>query len=104
MSVHNLLRATVSCPRSGEVAEMEVELFFGEGGLIESRLGDHVQWQPRKSVKNGGRPDGGDLDGEGYAVCPICGLDFFLKVLVRADVITGLEPNREKAPHIKSSP
>jgi hypothetical protein len=97
MSLHNTLRTDAVCPRCGKCGGMEFEIFFGDTrGMKVILVGDQYPWVPLKAVQNGGRPDGGDLDGEGYAVCPSCGLDFFVRVLVRGDVIIGIVPDPEK--------
>ncbi|MBK9034105.1 MAG: hypothetical protein IPL61_23035 [Myxococcales bacterium] len=70
---------------------MEIELFFGLGNLLEYKIGDEIQWLPRKEPQNGGRPDGGDLDGDAYAVCPTCGAELNLVARVRNDVLVGVE-------------
>ena len=101
MSTYNLLRATVTCPRCGQTSAMAIETFFGYGNLIEYGIGDRVTWHTGKSTKHGGRPTHGNLDGEGYTVCPLCHRDFFLKVHVRSDIIVGVEPDLEKVPYIK---
>jgi len=91
----------VTCPRCGQTSEMAIETFFGYGNLIEYGIGDRVLWHTGKSIQHGGRPTHGNLDGEGYTMCPCCRLDFFLKVHVRSDMIMGVDPDLEKAPYIK---
>jgi len=80
---------------------MAIETFFGYGILIEYGIGDRVAWHTGKSIKHGRRPKHGDLDGEGYTVCPCCHRNFFLKVHVRSDIMKGVEPDLAKAPYIK---
>ncbi|MEW6404724.1 MAG: hypothetical protein AB1649_23250 [Chloroflexota bacterium] len=63
-------------------------------------MGDQYRWIPNKSVQNGGRPENGNMDGEEYGECPLCRLDFHVKVLIREDVIAGVEPDLEKASYI----
>jgi hypothetical protein len=79
---------------------MELELFFGYGNLISYKIGDRVEWLKGKSVKNGGRPEHGNMEGEGYTECPNCQRDFFVKVHVESDVIVGVEPDMNKKPYI----
>jgi hypothetical protein len=70
--------------------------------MREYALGDQYHWRPRKSVQHGGRPENGNLDGEGYTVCPRCQRDFFTKVLIRGDIITEVAPHLEKSGYIQS--
>jgi hypothetical protein len=82
---------------------MEIEMFFGDTrGLSEFSIGDRYKWLPGKSVPKGGRPDNGNLDGEGYAECPLCRQDFFVKVIIRDDVINNVAPDLTKKPFIAS--
>ena len=101
MGIYNTLFHEMMCPRCGSSASMEIDLFFGLRDLIRYDIGDQYQWRPRKIYKNGGRPEGGDCDGEGYAQCPVCERDFFLEVKIRADVLVGVEPDLSKEPYIE---
>ena len=80
---------------------MEVELHFGyTSEMMWLSIGDEYPFRPRKAVHNGGYPPDGNLDGEGYAVCPVCDKDFFVKVVVRGGVLTAIEPDLGKTPYI----
>jgi len=91
MGIYNTLSMSLVCPHCGAVSEMVIDTYVGYRNLLTYHLGDTVAWRPRKAVRNGGRPADGHLDGEGYTECPRCGHDFFVRVLVRADVIVGAE-------------
>ena len=100
MGLYNTLRANVRCPRCGRESEMDVDLYFGWKGMLEFHLGDEYRWSPKGNVEAGGRPEGGNLDGEGYVECPQCGKDFFARVRVRNDVLEGVEPDPRRTPLI----
>ena len=100
MGTYNILHATIQCPRCGVQSATDIYCYFGRKWLLEYRLGDTYAWVERKMPHNGGRPEGGDLDGEGYAECPACHKDFFVKVHVRADVIEGVSPDAERQGYI----
>ncbi len=100
MSMYNELTAVLRCPRCATQSRMTVDLYFGLRDLRPYQLGDTYQWVEGKSVKNGGRPPAGHLDGEGYVVCPACEKDFFVIVSVRADMIEAVEPDPRKKPLI----
>jgi hypothetical protein len=102
MGLFNLLYAQMRCPRCFTPAKMEIELFFGLKNQIRYQLGDELRWRGGKSVNNGGRPSGGKIDGEGYTECPTCGKDFFVRVIVRNDVIQAIEVDSDKEPYIKA--
>jgi hypothetical protein len=94
----------MTCPHCHVLASMEIELFFGDTRNLDIyAIGDSYKWIPRKIVQNGGRPENGNLDGEGYAGCPNCQKDFFVKVVVRNDHIKNVSPDTEKAAYISSS-
>jgi hypothetical protein len=66
-------------------------------------IGDEYNWVPGKTIPQGRRPEQGNVDGEGYTVCPQCQSDFFVKVMVREDRITDVKPDTEKAAYIQAS-
>lgn len=99
MSTHNIILAEVVCPRCGGVVR-EIEGFVGLGELREYRIGDRIQWAPRKSPQHAGRPPDGNVDAEGYGVCPRCGKDFFLVLRVRNDVLESVAPDPSKPGYI----
>jgi hypothetical protein len=68
--------------------------------MVDLKIGDRYPWRERVQPQNGGRPDGGTVDGEGYMECSLCHKDAFLRVLVRNDFIIGVESNTEKAGYI----
>jgi hypothetical protein len=80
----------MSCPRCGTGIEFEINLYFGKRDLISYRLGDTYQWVPRKAAQNGGRPRGGNLDGDGYTECPKCEDGFNVVVEIRNDIVTSV--------------
>ena len=68
-------------------------------------MGDIVKWVPGNvTPKNGGRPTGGDMDGEGYAECPACGRDFWVNITIRSDSIERIEPNASRKPYVPDDP
>jgi hypothetical protein len=100
MSVYNILKTRMNCPRCGTESEMEVDLYFGLRNQIQYQIGDKVEWIPQKAVQNGGRPENGNLNGEAYAQCPKCKKDFFVIAHIKNDVIESLQPNLEKKSYI----
>jgi hypothetical protein len=101
MGTYNTLRASMDCPRCHGSALMEIELSFGDTrNLHQYEIGDRYEWLPLKAPQNGGRPENGNLDGEGYVECPLCERDFFVKVQVRADTIQLVEVDSSKAPYV----
>jgi hypothetical protein len=92
MGAYNRLRVgAIVCPRCGiTVREAVVDCHFGDTSqMVDLTVGDQYPWLAGKAVQNGGRPEHGDIDGEGYAECPRCAKDFFLKIIVRDDRIVG---------------
>ena len=79
---------------------MTVDLYFGQRDQLVYKVGDPCVWVPNKGVRKGGRPSGGDLDGEGYTECPFCHRDFFVVVEVRGDVLRGARPDATRSPLI----
>jgi predicted regulator of Ras-like GTPase activity (Roadblock/LC7/MglB family) len=104
MGTYNILRTTLTCPHCHKTADVEIELSFGDTRAMDDcSIGDPYKWIPQKAVQNGGRPEKGDLDGEGYGECPSCHRDFFVKVFVRRDIINGVEVDFEKSGYISPS-
>ena len=101
MSAYNHITAHLQCPRCGKGASMTVDLYFGLRDQTDYKLGEIYRWRVGRSVQNGGRPSHGDLDGEGYAECPICRKDFFLVATVRGDVLENVQPDPNKKPLIQ---
>lgn len=76
---------------------MEIEIKFGDtSNMLRLKPKDHYPWKQGKAARNGGRPEGGNLDGEGYAECPNCSKDSFFVVVIRKDVIIDAHPDAEK--------
>ncbi len=100
MAAYNKLITSMICPRCGQESEFEIEFRFGLASQMLYHMGEKVQWRARKAVQNGGRPDKGTMTGEGYAVCPKCGKDFFVDIAIRADTLEAVAPNPSKRPYI----
>lgn len=104
VSTYNTVTMPLKCPRCGQSAAMTVDLYFGFRNLLEYQLGDRVEWIERRQPQNGGRPEGGNLDGVGYTECPPCQKDFHLTANVRADILQAVVPNLNIAPYIPDAP
>jgi hypothetical protein len=105
MGTYNYLPVTMDCPRCHETVDVIINCYFGYTSEMKTyRIGDHYEWRPRKAVQNGGKPEGGNADGEGYADCPACDKDFFVRVVVRGDIIQGVEHDPSKPPFIGDDP
>ncbi len=104
MGTCNTLKTRMVCPRCDVSVEVEIEMEFGDTcAMAAFAVGDRYAWVPGKAVPHGGRPENGDLYGEGYAECPHCRRDFFVKVLIRGDRIEDVVPDAEKAGYSRSS-
>ena len=102
MGNFNVVHASVVCPRCGVEDVAEVELRLGHTAQqMDLLLGHKYPWVPGQPPENGGRPEGGNADGDGYMECEHCHKDSFLIVAIRADVVTGVSPNRDKEAYIK---
>ena len=101
MGIYNILKTEVECPRCKKRAEQTVDLHFGyTNEMLEFNLGDKYLWYFGRDSKNGGRPENGNIDGEGYVVCELCRCDFFVSVKVRNDVIEAVEHDPTKKPFL----
>jgi uncharacterized C2H2 Zn-finger protein len=101
MSVYNILKTTLGCPRCGETSEMEVDLYFGFRDLIVYKIGDTCRWAKKGGPSKGGRPPNGTCDGDSYAECPRCKKDFFVLTKIESDKIRSAEPDLTREPYIK---
>ena len=93
MGIYNCIRLLMHCPRCGGEAVMDFDLHFGFRNLIEYQWGDAYQWTSSPYAGHGGRPDGGNCDGEAYTECPLCTKDFFAIARVRNDILTEIVPD-----------
>lgn len=101
MGTYNILKATIQCPRCNQITEQNIEMFFGyTAELLKFKVGDKYIWCEEKQDDNGGRPKNGSIDGEGYSECHLCNKDFFVKVIVRKDLIVDIEFDSSKKPYI----
>jgi uncharacterized protein (UPF0212 family) len=89
MGLFNIVRGGMRCPRCGRAIEAEVETRLGwVHRLLTLRVGDRYPWNHPEMPST--RPDGGNAAGDGYCVCPACGRDFFVVVVVEGDVVRRL--------------
>ena len=103
MGTYNLLHILMPCPRCGATDETEIECHFGNTSqMLDLKIGRTYPWVSRKQPQNGGRPEGGNVDGEGYFECRHCKKDSIVHVLVRGDVIKAVEPNTDRPGFIQS--
>ena len=101
MGTYNTLHTSLTCPRCGAAVETTVDCYFGYvGDMQDLKIGDRYPWTERVQPQNGGRPEGGTTDGRGYMECPRCHKDAHLRVLVRDDVIVGVEPDMERRGYV----
>src|SRR5689334_10029566 len=101
MGVHNQTIVELTCPRCGAIGPVDVELHFGFGNLIKLKIGDQYPFlNASKSVHNGGYPSGGNMDGTGYAECPTCGKDYWVKAHIRAGILTAVEVDNDTKPYM----
>ena len=100
MGTYNLLHTTASCPRCGTTGPVVVEFAFGLLDLRDYGLGDRIEWGTKGLRSPSRRPPGGDHDGEGYAECPRCGKDYWVRITVRNDAITAVQIDPGRPGHI----
>ena len=100
MSIYNRLKAIISCPYCHCTELLTIDLYFGKRDLIDFKIGDQYAWIENKEPQNGGRPPGGNIDGEGYTVCKCCNRDFYVVVEVRKDTIMRVKYDDSKKGHL----
>ena len=123
MALYNRLTAPARCPRCGARRTITFECDFGDcREMIDLVPGDRYPWftepapdepgsggttsggdspalrQWRLATRAGGRPEGGNIDGSAWAVCPSCDYDHHATVRVRADLVTDVVPDRSVFP------
>lgn len=95
MGLFNRVVGALTCPRCGAAVEADVESRLGyTHDVLTLRVGDRYPWN--HPAMSPARPADGNAVGDGYAVCPACGRDFFVRVVVEGDVVRRLEPDRER--------
>jgi hypothetical protein len=91
MGTFNIMKASGRCPRCNAEIEFQLDMHFGFTSMMQDlKIGDKYPWL------DNGRPEGGNVDGEGYMSCPRCCKDSFWRVIVRNDVIVKIEPDVTK--------
>lgn len=101
MGAYNILHTSLTCPRCRVTVDTTIDCYFGYTSEMQHlKIGDRYPWREHVQPQNGGRPEGGSVDGEGYMECPQCCKDSFLHIIVREDVIIRVEPNREKRGYV----
>lgn len=100
--VVNSVYASLTCPRCGVKSQTEVEACVdGYGPQNNYRVGDLVSWNPSITTDYGGRPPLGSAIVEGYAVCPTCEKDYFVRVVLESDHIVAADPDASKLGYIE---
>jgi hypothetical protein len=100
MGSYNILHATTTCPRTGEVGPVEIEFTFGRLDFRDHHVGDTIDWGVEGRGNPRQRPGGGNFEGEGYVECPVCHKDYWVGITVRADVITDVRVDTSRPGHI----
>ena len=99
MGTYNRLHTSLVCPRCGVSVSAVIDCHFGYTAAMQTlQVGDRYPVQPSSPVA-----ESVSTDGEGYMECPSCQKDAFLRVLVRAGVIVGVEPDTERQGYIPGS-
>ena len=99
MGLFSVIHGEVTCPRCGRRVEAAVEVRIGhvhEGTTL--RVGEAYPWN--HPAMPAARPPGGNAVGDGYAECPACGRDFFVRVVVECDVVRHLEPDPDRPGYV----
>lgn len=100
MSAYNELTCEVDCPRCGKCAIQRIEFKAGKAAQVDYSLGDHLEWDLGRTVKNGGRPVGGNLTCEGYAECVLCRKDFWVTISIIGDKVSSVTANPSRSAYI----
>ena len=100
MSAYNILNTVLECPRCGNMADMEIELYTGKRNQTRYLIGDIYTWEDRRQPQNGGRPKDGSCLADGYVECPICHRDFWVSVAITDDRIASVSVNLSREPFI----
>lgn len=83
------------------MAEMQINMYFGFRNQFSYKIGDEIQWVPRREPQNGGRPPNGDMNGDAWMECPICSNDSYLLVEIRSDRIVAVKANDSNKPFVR---
>lgn len=100
MAVHNVLLVQLPCPRCRKLSNIDINMYAG-GHLRQYRyaLGDTVNWDTRPD-NAGARPQNGDVDVEGYAVCRTCEKDFWCAVHIRSGRFESVTIDNERQGYV----
>lgn len=94
MSLFSTISASLDCPRCHLPVDAVVHVQLGYAAeRVRLAVGDVYP-----GLAGAGGPLSGNLDADGWCVCPECDADFFCRVEIRRDRISGLEPDRTRFP------
>jgi hypothetical protein len=89
MSAINKLLCPLFCPTCKRTEAFLCEMKVGDRRQLPLVVGSQYPWLPRKSVKNGGRPPGGNITARCFAYCTKCSTERFVDVTITDDKIVG---------------
>jgi hypothetical protein len=95
MGLFNTIFAPLACPRCRARVETEVHV---QVGYVADKLRLHVGDVYPGLATAGAATLRGDLDAEGWCVCPSCDSDFFCRVEIRQRRVTGVAPDLGRFP------
>lgn len=91
----NHVYAVLCCPKCGHEADTEIEADVdGRGFAKDYKIGDNVDWLPRRSAESD------TLTTDGYLVCNKYHRGFFVKLFVVHSKIVVIEVDTEREGYI----
>jgi hypothetical protein len=94
MGLFSTISASIDCPRCHATTDAVVHVQLGyQEDRVQLAVGDVF---PRPAAGRG--PLSGNLDAEGWCVCPDCDADFFCRVEIRRDRVAAVAADRSRFP------
>lgn len=100
MGLFNVLEVNVTCPRCHREVYVQAEFRFGVVNVETYRLGDMLPWVGERPSIPKVRPEGGNYKGEGYAVCPLCDVDFYVDIEVKNNILVSAVPDPSRPGYV----
>lgn len=103
MGAYNTIAERLICPECGRASVTVVQFKAGLNWQLDYRVGDLYEWVPQAPPQRGGRPPFGDVDVDGCAECPCCGLELDVWVSIRSDHVMSARVNPDRS-HLPAWP
>ena len=95
MGTPNIINYKLNCQNCLEFVNFDIECIVGVDNLIKYNFNDTIKWVKNAATQNGGRPENGKGEYEGYGECPSCFSNYLFFILIENDKIVRIKIKSE---------